>query len=318
LGLEIGNNDTQDDSTGELWQVYYEGIAYAGEWTAATRYRPNDLVKYGGSVLRCVVGHVALANITNANFVTEFSGQNFYNSWSSTVYYAVGDIVRHGGYLYVAAANNYASISPSQDSVNWTVLSKAVEFVGTWNADADYKIGDVVRRGGNLYIATADTTHDGSSLDYLDAQNWQVVTTSQNWRGPWDIGTSYSVNDIVIYLGNTYACNFEHVATDQNLPGDNGSGFFYWDLILQAGQQSGMSLRGDLLTYDLSRALQGDGSSFGPASVPVGLENQVVIATDQNSVDYAFWGDLARVRYVSLDGVDDNTDPERGTSQFLP
>ena len=318
LGLEIGNNDTQDDSTGELWQVYYEGIAYAGEWTAATRYRPNDLVKYGGSVLRCVVGHVALANITNANFVTEFSGQNFYNSWSSTVYYAVGDIVRHGGYLYVAAANNYASISPSQDSVNWTVLSKAVEFVGTWNADADYKIGDVVRRGGNLYIATADTTHDGSSLDYLDAQNWQVVTTSQNWRGPWDINTSYSVNDIVIYLGNTYACNFEHVATDQNLPGDNGSGFFYWDLILQAGQQSGMSLRGDLLTYDLSRALQGDGSSFGPASVPVGLENQVVIANDQNSVDYAFWGDLARVRYVSLDGVDDNTDPERGTSQFLP
>ena len=317
-GLEVGNNDTQDDSTGELWQVSYEGIAYVGEWTTATRYRPNDLVKYGGSVLRCVVGHVALANITNANFVTEFSGQNFYNSWSGTVYYAVGDIVRHGGYLYVAAANNYASISPAQDSVNWTVLSKAVEFVGTWNADADYKIGDVVRRGGNLYIATADTTHDGSSLDYLDAQNWQVVTTSQNWRGPWDIGTSYSVNDIVIYLGNTYACNFEHVAADQNLPGDNGSGFFYWDLILQAGQQSGMSLRGDLLTYDLSRALQGDGSSFGPASVPVGLENQVVMANDQNSVDYAFWGDLARVRYVSSDGIDDTTDPERGTSQFLP
>ena len=38
-------------------------------------------------------------------------------------------------------------------------------------------------------------------------------------------------NDVVIYLGNTYACNFEHTATDQNLPGDNGSGFFYWDLL---------------------------------------------------------------------------------------
>ena len=317
-GLEIGNNDTQDDSTGELWQVYYEGIQYRGEWITATRYRPNDLVKYGGSVLRCIVGHVASTSITNANFVTEFAGQNFYNSWSVTVYYAIGDIVRHGGYLYVAAANNYASISPAQDSINWTVLSKAVDFVGTWNADTDYKIGDVVRRGGNLYIATADTTHDGSSLDYLDAQNWQVVTTSQSWRGPWDVDSTYSVNDIVIYLGNTYSCNFEHVATNQNLPGDNGSGFFYWDLILQAGQQSGMSLRGDLLTFDLSRPLQGDGSSFGPTAVAVGLDNQVVIVNDQNSVDYAFWGDLARVRYVSLDGVDDTTDPERGTSQFLP
>jgi hypothetical protein len=318
LGLEIGNNDTQDDSTGELWQVYYEGIQYVGVWTTATRYRLNDLVKYGGSVLRCVVGHVSSTYITNANFVTEFSGQNFYNSWTNTVYYAVGDIVRHGGYLYVAAANNYASVSPVEDTVNWTVLSKAVNFIGTWSSGVDYKIGDVVRRGGNLYIATADTTNDGSSLDYLDAGNWEVVTTAQSWRGSWSLDNIYSVNDIVVYFGNTYACNFEHTSADQNLPGDNGSGFFYWDLVLQAGQQSGMSLRGDLLTYNLSRTLQGDGSSFGPTSVPIGVENQVVIIDDQNGVDYAHWGDLARVRYVSLNGVDDNTDPERGTSQFLP
>ena len=317
-GLEVGNNDAQDDSTGELWQVYHEGIQYVGVWTTATRYRLNDLVKYGGSVLRCVVGHVAGANITNANFVTELIGQNFYVSWNNTVYYAIGDVVRHGGYLYVASANNYASVSPAQDTTNWNILSKAVNFVGTWNADVDYKTGDVVRRGGNLYISTADTTHDGSSLDYLDAGNWEVVVTSQSWQGPWTLGNTYSVNDIVIYFGNTYSCNFEHIAADQNLPGDNGSGFFYWDLILEAGQQAGMSQRGDLLTYNLSRALQGDGSSFGPTAVPVGEENQVVIVGEQNNVDYAFWGDLARVKYVSLNGVDDNTDPERGTSQFLP
>jgi hypothetical protein len=318
LGLEIGNNDAQDDSTGELWQVYYEGIEYVGTWTAATRYRPNDLVKYGGSVLRCVTGHVAQANITNANFVTEFPGQNFYDSWLNTVYYAVGDIVRHGGYLYVAAVNNYASVSPSQDSINWTLLSKAVNFVGTWDAAVDYKTGDVVRRGGNLYVATADTTSDGSSLDYLDAGNWEVVTTAQNYRSSWTIDNTYSVNDIVIYFGNTYQCNFEHVATDQNPPGDNGSGFFYWDLLLQAGQISGMSQRGDLLTFDLSRTLQDDGSTFGPTAVPLGEENQLVIANEQGSVDYAYWGDLVRVIYVSTSGIDDDFDSERGTSQFLP
>jgi len=319
LGLEIGNNDAEDDSTGELWQVYYEGIQYiAGGWTAGIRYRPNDLVKYGGSVLRCVVGHVAGGSITNANFVTEFPGQNFYNAWSATVYYAVGDIVRHGGYLYVAAANNYAGNIPSEATATWGVLSKAVNFAGTWSPNTDYKIGDVVRRGGNLYIATADTTNDGSSLDYLDSGNWEIVTTAQSWRGGWTEDTTYSVNDLAIYLGNTYACNFEHVATDQNLPGDNGSGFVYWDLVLQAGQQSGMSQRGDLLTFDLSRTLQGDGSSFGPAAVPIGTEDKVVIVNEQSSVDYAFWGDLARVRYVSLSGIDDNSNPETGTSQFLP
>ena len=318
LGLEIGNNDTEDDSTGELWQIVYEGIQYVGAWTAATRYRENDLVKYGGSILRCTVGHIASANITNANFVIEFLGQNFYDSWVNTVYYAVGDVVRHGGYLYVSSANNYASVSPSQDTTNWNILSKAVNFAGTWSADVDYKIGDVIRRGGNLYVATADTTHDGSSLDYLDAGNWEIVTVAQSWRGSWIIGSTYSVNDIVIYLGNTYACNVEHEAADFNLPGDNGSGFFYWDLVLQAGQQAGMSLRGDLLTYDLSRTLQGDGSSFGPAAVNIGSQNQVVMVNNQNGVDYEFFGDIARVIYVGLDGVDDNSNPQRGKSPFLP
>jgi hypothetical protein len=172
LGLEIGNNDTEDDSVGELWQVYYEGIEYRGVWITTTRYRRNDLVKYGGSILRCITGHVALSNITNENFVTEFTGQNFYETWSSAVYYAVGDIVRYGGYLYISAMNHSNSLSITEDTVNWNVLSKATNFMGTWSAAVDYKIGAVVSRGGNLYIATADTTNEGSSLDYLDAGYW--------------------------------------------------------------------------------------------------------------------------------------------------
>jgi hypothetical protein len=269
-GLEIGNNDTEDDSTGELWQIYYEGIQYVGDWTATTRYRLNDLVKYGGSVLRCIVGHVAGGSITNANFVTEFPGQNFYDTWSSAVYYAVGDIVRHGGYLYVAAANNYGSAIPPEAAATWRVLSKAINFIGTWSADTSYKIGDVVRRGGNLYIATADTTSDGSSLDYLDAGNWEIVTVAQQWRGGWAEDESYSVNDVVIFLGDTYKSNFEHVSTDQNFPGDNGSGFFYWDLVLQAGQPAGMLRRGDLLTFDLSRALTSRRQLIWPSSCTCG------------------------------------------------
>jgi hypothetical protein len=318
LGLEVGNNDTQDDSTGELWQAVYEGIEYVGEWTATTRYRINDLVKYGGSILRCTVGHVAASTITNANFVTEFPGFNFYQEWSDSVYYAIGDIVRHGGNLYTANTNNYQRTPAADDTTQWNLLSKSINFAGTWSALIDYKIGDLVRRGGNLYVATANTTNDGSSIDYLDVGNWELVSTGQAWRGAWSENQTYSVNDLAIYLGNTYKCNFEHLATDQNFPGDNGSGFTYWDLVLQSGNETGMSQRGDLLTYDLSRPLQNDGSTFGPTGVPVGVENELVIVNSENSVDYAVWGDLARVRYVSIDGVDDNSDPERGTSQFLP
>jgi hypothetical protein len=317
-GLEMGNNDTQDDSVGELWQVYYEGIEYKGTWTATTRYRPNDLVKYGGSVLRCVTGHVAGSNITNENFVTEFSGFNFYQTWSSAVYYAVGDMVRYGGYLYISVTNHTNSASVSEDIVNWKLLSKAAKFIGTWSADVDYKVGDVVRRGGNLYTAIADTTDDGSSLDYLDTSNWEIVNVAQTFRGNWTVGASYSLNDIIVFKGNAYKATVEHIAANANFPGDNGEGFNYWDVVIQAGSEIGMSQRGDLLTFDLSRSIVGDGSTFGLTSVPIGSETQVVIATQEGSVDYAYWGDLSRVRYVALDGVDDYTDPERGTSQFLP
>jgi hypothetical protein len=94
------------------------------------------LVKYGGSILRCTVGHVASANITNANFVTEFPGFNFYQEWSNSVYYAIGDIVRHGGYLYIANANNYVSDSLQQmTATNWRYIkSKAVNFAGAGSA----------------------------------------------------------------------------------------------------------------------------------------------------------------------------------------
>jgi hypothetical protein len=318
LGLEIGNNDNEDDSVSELWQIYYEGIEYKGTWTATTRYRRNDLVKYGGSILRCVTGHVAGSNITNANFVTEFSGFNFYQNWSNAVYYAIGDIVRYGGYLYISATNHTNSSSITEDTVNWNVLSKATDFMGTWSAATDYKVGDVVRRGGNLYIALADTVNDGSSLDYLDSSNWELVNVAQTFRGNWTAGTSYSLNELVVFKGNTYKATVEHIAANANFPGDNGEGINYWDLVIQAGSEVGMSQRGDLLTFDLSRSGVGDGSTFGLTNVPVGSETQVVIANQEGSVDYAYWGDVARVRYVDIDGVDDYTNPERGTSQFLP
>lgn len=318
LGLEIGNNDNEDDSTGELWQPFYEGIEYVGEWADETRYRENDLVKYGGSILRCIVGHTSDGNIDNDNFITEFPGLNFSATWSNSAYYAVGDIVRYGGYLYVANNNNYQQNPVENSTSAWNLISKAVNFSGNWNAETNYKTGDLVRRGGNLYVAIADTVNDGSSLDYLDDSNWELVIVAQNFRGSWTEDTVYSVNDLVIYLGSTYAANFEHTSTDENFPGDNGNGFFYWNLVLQSGQDIGLSTRGDLLTFDLSLALKGDGSTFGPAAVPVGENGQLVSVDSESSVNYRYWGNTNRVVYVNIDGVDDVTDPQRGISPFKP
>jgi hypothetical protein len=323
------NGLEQDQSK---WQVFFQGVDYRGTWATGTRYRVNDLVKFGGTVFRCKQGHTPGTDSTlnfdqDETWEIEFPGFQYSAEWSSTTVYQVGDLVKHGGWLYYSLTNNYASnpsnsqyqIEDRTNPVDWRIAAKGINFRGDWSADSLYKTGDVVRRGGNTYVALLDTTEDGSSLDYLDSSNWELITTGQNWRNIWQPTQRYSPNDLVIFLGSTYSCNQEHDSDIDNYPGDNGSGYFYWDLILQASSESGLSKRGDLLTYDLSRALTGDGSTFGLASVDISEEpGQLLSINSENSIIYRKHGETNRTVYVEIDGVDDTTDPQRGINPNKP
>jgi len=317
----------------DKWEIYFEGVEYRGTWATGTRYRVNDLVTFGGTVFRCKQGHTpgtdsSLNFNLEEHWEVEFPGFQYSAEWNDTTVYQIGDLVRHGGWLFYSLTNNYASNPSSSiyqtedrtDPPDWQIAAKGINFRGEWSTTASYKTGDVVRRGGNTYVALLDTdiAADGSTLDYLDSTNWELLAPSQNWRNFWQADRRYAVGDVVIYLGNTYACNLEHDSDDENFPGDNGSGFFYWDLVLQAGSESGLVARGDLLTYDLSRTLAGDGSTFGPAAVSIGSSGQLLSTNTADSVIYKNYGEINRVFYVDLGGVDDTTDPRRGVSPFMP
>jgi hypothetical protein len=315
------------------WEIYFEGIEYRGAWSTGTRYRVNDLVKFGGTVFRCKEGHTPGSDSTlnfdqEGYWEIEFPGFQYSNEWDETTVYQVGDLVKHGGWLFYSLTNNYASnpstsiyqIADRTDPIDWQIAAKGINFRGDWTSTASYKTGDVVRRGGNVYVALLDTdvAADGSTLDYLDSTNWELIIPGQNWRNFWQASQRYSLGDVVIYLGNTYICNTEHDSTDDNFPGDNGSGFFFWDLLIQSGSASGLVARGDLLTFDLSRSLAGDGSTFGPAPVSKGSIGQLLSINSSDSVIYKSYGEINRVFYVSLDGIDDTTDANRGISPFYP
>jgi hypothetical protein len=315
----------------DKWQVFFEGVEYRGTWATGTRYMVNDLVKFGGTVFRCKQAHTpgsdSTLNFDQEEFwEIEFLGFQYSAQWNNTTVYQVGDLVRHGGWLYYSLTNNYDrnpatsqyQIADQDNPADWSIAAKGLNFAGEWSADELYKTGDVVRRGGNTYVALLDTTDDGSSLDYLDSTNWELLTVGQNWRSSWEIEQQYAPGDLVIYLGNTYSCNQTHTADDQNYPGDNGSGFFFWDLVLQAGSEAGLANRGDLLTYDLSRSLANDGSTFGAAAVTIGEPGQLVAVNPSDSVIYKSYGQVNRLFYVELDGVDDVLDPQRGISPFKP
>jgi hypothetical protein len=329
FGLEVGDYDGLDDSTSETWEIYYEGVAYAGEWVTATRYRKNDLVKYGGSLLRVTQGHTSTASIDNASFVTEFPGNNFYDTWNENTFYAIGDVVRHGGYVYRANSNNNNTNpalseydQPTLDTT-WSVITKAITLKGDYDITVSYKTGDLVRRGGYLYVCIVDTSisADGSSLDYLDSSNWEIVIPGDKWRGSWTTGNTYSIGDIVIFEGTAYRNNLEHDSSNQNYPGDNGSGFYYWDIVLLAGPNVALTNPGDLLTFDLERRLAGDGSTIGTTSVPIGSEDEVVTINSEESVSYSRFGQITKFVYVSTDtsaGASDIIDDGRGLDPNKP
>ena len=325
------NGHTSDNSTNGLsanlsdWTDYYTGVDYVGEYSpSSVRYKLNELVQYNGSILKCISGYTSGPTFDETKWEVELPGYELTGEWNNSVYYGKGAVVRYGGFLYVCIDPNlnsapFDAVYQPSGVVNWAKLSGGVNFRGGWSSATSYRTGDVVRRGGNLYKALLDTSvNDGSSLDYLDDSNWELITTAQEFRNFWQEGELYSINDIVTYLGNLYKCNTEHIATDENFPGDNGSGFVYWDLVLEAASPAGLKQRGELLTFDFSRTLAGDDSTQGITGTGTGVEGELFTVNTEGSIVFRNFGQVQRTFFVGPDGSDNRDDALQGTSPFKP
>ena len=312
------------------WEKYFDGTQFRGDWETATEYRVNDLVKYGGTIFRCTSTHNAVdQDINIERFVVEIFGSQFNDIWQNTVYYSVGDIVRHSGYMYYAVNNSYNS-RPYVDTISpdWILLAKNYSFKGNWLIDAAYKTGDIVQRGGNVYLALRDIADgqsvDGSTLDYLQNDTWELLIPGKSFKGGWTTGTIYSIGSVVTFKGTSYTCNIEHEASFLNFPGDNGSGYEYWDTLVQAGQPAALEAKGDLLTFGPNRQINSagdasqdgstvfDDSSLGDTRLPIGNTDQLLSVSSELD---AYWRNIqedAESIFVSTSGIDAE---ERGTFQ---
>ena len=297
------------------WEVFFDGIDYRSQYAPDTTYRKNDLVKYGGTLWRCNESHVAQLRLDTSKFDLELPGFTYAGIWNSDAFYEEGDVVTYGGYLYFAIASNtdsdpsrlYNTNTTDDSTYNWIILSKTYNFVDDFTPFTKYKTGDIVQRGGNTYVAVRDVNvsdGDDSTLDYLEPDIWELLIPGTKFVSAWQKDRRYYFNEVVYHLGFAYKCNQEHVSTDNNFPGDNGSGYFYWDTFVESGSLGGLHDPGDLLTYGLSREPAGDGSSLGPRRVPIGKDQEVLSINEDLEV---FWRrietDTDRV-YVANNGID--------------
>jgi len=313
------NSNFEDDQS--KWQIVYSGIEYRGTWLVSTRYAVNDLVKYGGSLYRCNTGHTSSNTFDDSVWSIEFLGNEFGGEWSADTVYQKGDVVRHGGYLYYSKLNHQGQ-NPGEVTLGvntyWAILSKAVNSRGEWSKSQTYKTGDLVRNGGVLYVAIQDTLSDESTLSYLDSGNWEIVVPGSEWKNYWEEEFEYAVGDVVLFDGSAYRCTFGHIADSFNFPGDNGEGFNYWTVILQASERTALTSKGDLISFGLSRYRQDDGSTFGATDVPIGNSEELLVVGNDSEVEYKRWGNKQRFFYVAPHGIDDDEDPNAGINIFKP
>jgi hypothetical protein len=325
--LEANNDD---------WEIFLEGIAWRGEYQTSTEYRVNDFVKYGGTVYGCIETHTSGTTLDDTKFSIEMFGSEYDGTWNETTDYNIGDIVRHEGFMYYAVNNNVNSkpyIDSPNGSLDWILLSRSINFIGSWSIDGIYKTGDVVLRGGNLYLALRDIggvrdditneltsadVFDGSTLDYLEEGTWELLVPGKAWKGLWTTGIVYSVGDVITFKGTAYTCNFEHEASFVNFPGDNGSGYVFWDTLIEAGQPAALEQKGDLLTYGFNRQFDNDGStvfddsSLGDTRLGIGETEQLLSVTENLELYWRNITEDAETIHVATNGTDDEG---RGTFQ---
>ena len=104
-------------------------------------------------------------------------------TWSTASAYEVDDVVYHSGSSYICiadAANTTAS--PEQNSTNWTVMMRGVNYVGTWSSSTNYYRGDIVLYNSNAYIMDSDSVSPLTGTAYTpgttaSTNHWKVIST---------------------------------------------------------------------------------------------------------------------------------------------
>jgi len=83
---------------------------------------------------------------------------------------------------------------------------------GDWAGSTAYIKDDVVRYGGNVYVAVENHTSNSDFYVDLTATRWQLMVAGQDWKNAWTTATYYKINDIVSYGPSAYICIEGHTS----------------------------------------------------------------------------------------------------------
>jgi len=294
------------------WQHFHKGIEYRQTWQTGTRYRVNDIVKYGANIWICTGAHTATNSFATdeSNWSMFVPGLEYEDNWNNGTVYQPGDIVTYGGYSYIALTN-HSGRPPYANASDWKLYLKGYNFRGDYGDDStlqDYLVGDVVRLGGYTYMCIQD--HQGVAKNPASETDfWTRLNEGFAWKGDWTNITDYVLGDVVYYGVNSYVVIQAHQsnqAIGQKRPDLDVSGTYY-KLLAGGAEGSNLTTDGDILIYN----------GAGPARLPIGEEGQILTVDTTGLPAWKYWGRTDHVYYVGPDGVD-GTYPGYGSTLDRP
>ena len=206
------------------WNQMSDGQSWAGDWTVGTFYKLNDVVKYGGLLYICNDSHTSAATTASgleadqAKWTLYVEGFDWKDVWTVSTRYKVNDLVRYGGYTYVCNLYHTSAATTASgleaDQAKWDEFNQGIEYKGTWGTvpSTRYKLNDVVKYGGGLWICTIQHTADAAFLTDSTAGRWVQFTEGAEYESTWNSATLYQPGDIVSYGGNQYIAKTVHTA----------------------------------------------------------------------------------------------------------
>lgn len=188
------------------WTLFAEGFEWKTDWTPLTRYKVNDVVKYGGITYVCNTGHTSSATTTTGleehqSLWDEFNqGIEYKGDWTTATRYKANDVVKYGAVSWICVTQHTSTVF-STDQANWAQFVEGFEYESTWSDVTTYQPGDIVSYGGNQYVAKTIST---GSNPRTGTSDWDLFTEGFKYQSDWNIATSYKIGDVIRNHGYTY------------------------------------------------------------------------------------------------------------------
>ncbi len=224
-GLEVNQSNWDLVSIADDWK---------GNWSLNTRYKVNDVVRYGGIVYKCELSHTSASSeeaglpADQGKWSMLEDGISYKGNWEPSTLYKVNDVVKYGGYLYIV--NVFHDSGFTFNTPNYNIYCPGQEYDVLWNEVTVYQIGDIVSYGGNLYVSTVLQLNQNPT-EFLNA--WEPIYQGSKMRGSWSSLTEYVIGDVVRRGGSIYGCLVDNINQDPDFLNDGSTtNSLYWDLII--------------------------------------------------------------------------------------